>query len=329
MKENQFIVGIDLGREYSIIAYCDLTNGTPEIIDISGGYGKPYVPTAARYIPETDEWLFGEHAVLNVGIGQVFNGIAALEKYRLVEMFVEYLVGHCKHVNPNAEVVEVVRTVSNDGLVNEASINNAVKQLFTKFYCEETGTKARKIPQEIKEQLVAFAYQNRDLLFAGVQGVRLCYNFAYPPFQRVVTAAEVEMFIKPFRRKLMKRFKKVQKAGIVLCVGGGFEMPWAKQLAKEYFGEKAVFFNNPRGVAAMEACLQVAKRRKAECDFVEIAGVGRFIISQPKEGAPYRLEVAELSAEQKGVAGKHFNDDRGNRKWGIWALIWERLTRWR
>jgi len=78
--EANFIVGLDLGNDTSAIAYYDMVRGQPELIDLSGGYGKPAVPTVVQYVPETKEWVFGEYAVLNKGVGREVTLGGLLEK---------------------------------------------------------------------------------------------------------------------------------------------------------------------------------------------------------------------------------------------------------
>jgi molecular chaperone DnaK (HSP70) len=138
MDETRFILGVDLGDAASNIAYFDAHRAQPEIMDISGGYGKPASPTAVQYIPETKEWVFGEYAVstdggvtLNrlvsrLGRGEPF--VVASRPYGAAEalgMFINDLIGNCRNVNPKAEIVGmsvcVPDDLSDDGAAELAS----------------------------------------------------------------------------------------------------------------------------------------------------------------------------------------------------------------
>lgn len=69
--ENKFILGLDLGSSSSSIAFFNTITEEPELIDLSGGYGKPSMPSVIQYIPETREWVFGEYAILKIGRAHV------------------------------------------------------------------------------------------------------------------------------------------------------------------------------------------------------------------------------------------------------------------
>ena len=57
LDESHFVLGLDLGDAMSTIAYFDPLHKAPEVIDISGGYGKASVPTVMQFAPETKEWI--------------------------------------------------------------------------------------------------------------------------------------------------------------------------------------------------------------------------------------------------------------------------------
>ena len=114
-----FILGVDLGDAASAIAYYDVNRRSPEIIDLSGGYGKPAMPTVTQYIPETGEWVFGEYAVLNRGgrettlaslpdkLGKdAFIDVAGktADIPWLLSLYIKELVGNCKNIDPKAKI---------------------------------------------------------------------------------------------------------------------------------------------------------------------------------------------------------------------------------
>jgi molecular chaperone DnaK (HSP70) len=373
--EAHFVLGLDLGEDSSIITYYDVNRAAPEIIDVSGGYGKPSVPTAMQYISETDEWIFGEYAVLNTGSGETFRGLLekanrgetleaggkAVNAVSVLGMYIRELISNCKNINPKAEIAGIALTVPSylseeakthtlsavreagyekeliglysdrecifqhfyaekpsemervllldfagrefrggiyevtpekadkisivsisslfDRELGTMRINNAVNDLFTRYYREHTN--AALISETVREQLLTFTYQHKDLLFvrnerdaakAAKQNVKLYFNFAYPPFQKAVSQAEMEYFTEPYKRRMGDFFQNVFKRTLmpesmiskhdintVLCTGGGFEMFWAKQMVREYFNtSNVVFYKNPKGAAAEGACLTAA-----------------------------------------------------------------------
>ncbi|MDR1533147.1 MAG: DUF5716 family protein [Clostridiales bacterium] len=127
LKESHFMLGIDLGNATSSIAFYDCLRGAPELIDISGGYGKPSVPTVMQYIPETKEWVFGEYAVLNKGLGRdvtlrylieklgrkeyIDVGSRAVSNVNILSIYLKELIGSIKNINPKAEIVGIVASV--------------------------------------------------------------------------------------------------------------------------------------------------------------------------------------------------------------------------
>ena len=124
LDESQFILGMDLGNSTSAICYYDVLRKNPEIIDMSGGYGKASVPTALQYSQDTKEWIFGEYAVLNDGaeadisftnlinrlgnktyieIGDKLEPLA-----HVLSVFLKELMAGCRNINPKAEIAGIV-----------------------------------------------------------------------------------------------------------------------------------------------------------------------------------------------------------------------------
>jgi len=125
--DNYYIIGLDLGNDSSAIAFYNLNTNTPEPIDLSGGYGKPSIPTVMQYIAETKEWVFGEYAVLNRGAGTEITISALMERLgnfdyidvdgrslsvaAVLSLFIKELVGSVYSINPKAEIVGIAATV--------------------------------------------------------------------------------------------------------------------------------------------------------------------------------------------------------------------------
>lgn len=125
--ETRFILGIDIGTRATKIAIWNVNRKQAELIDMSGGYGNPSIPTVMQYIPENKEWVFGEYALLNKGDFDditINNIISKLGTKELIEIsgkamnipsilarYIREIIDMCKNLNPNGEVVGLVATV--------------------------------------------------------------------------------------------------------------------------------------------------------------------------------------------------------------------------
>ena len=122
-SEERFMLGVDVGDHSSALAYFDAVRGLPETLDISGGYGKPTMPTAMRLTGDSGEWVFGEYALtagsgendvvisgLMKKLGQVegfdINGRAAGVS-ELLPRFLRELAANCRGINPKAEIAAI------------------------------------------------------------------------------------------------------------------------------------------------------------------------------------------------------------------------------
>ncbi|MCL2463070.1 MAG: Hsp70 family protein, partial [Defluviitaleaceae bacterium] len=125
--ESKFILGLDIGNDSSAIAFYDALRGCAEVIDISGGYGRPSVPTVMQYIRETKEWVFGEYAILNRGQGQEVTLGSLVEKLgrreyleidgkpvsvvSVLGLFLKEIAASVKNIDPKAEVAGIVASI--------------------------------------------------------------------------------------------------------------------------------------------------------------------------------------------------------------------------
>ena len=123
MAESHFVLGIDLGNAMSSIAYFDALRQSAEVIDMSGGYGKAAVPTVLQFAPDTGEWIFGEYAMLNQGLGREQTFTALMEQLghgadaevnghpisttQMLGLYCKELVAACKNLNPKAEIAGI------------------------------------------------------------------------------------------------------------------------------------------------------------------------------------------------------------------------------
>ena len=126
-NENYYIIGLDLGNDSSCIAFYNKGAKEAEIIDLSGGYGHPTIPTAMQYVVDSKEWVFGEYVILNSDIGEEFTVKDLIERLgsseyleisgrpislvNLLGMFIRELISKVKNINPNAEIVGIVAAV--------------------------------------------------------------------------------------------------------------------------------------------------------------------------------------------------------------------------
>ncbi|MDR2167100.1 MAG: DUF5716 family protein [Clostridiales bacterium] len=126
MDEDFFVLGVDLGDATSAIAYFDARRGAAEVLDISGGYGKPSPPTALQYIAATKEWIFGEYAILNANGTDVLltdfvgklgpavyldTGAGSRSVTEIVSIYLRELIANCRNINPKATVAGIVGVV--------------------------------------------------------------------------------------------------------------------------------------------------------------------------------------------------------------------------
>jgi molecular chaperone DnaK (HSP70) len=126
MDEDFFVLGVDLGDSTSAIAYFDALRGLAEVMDISGGYGKPSPPTALQYIANTKEWIFGEYAILNANGTDVLltefvgklgpavyldTGEGSRSITEVVAIYLRELIANCRNINHKATVAGIVGVV--------------------------------------------------------------------------------------------------------------------------------------------------------------------------------------------------------------------------
>lgn len=125
--ESKFILGIDIGNSTSTISYWNMNLKGPQLIDISGGYGNPSMPTVIQYIPTNKEWVFGEYALLNRGDLEsiTFNNLVdrlgtkefleiedkPISIPQLLGRYIKALVENCLNIDPNAEIAGMIVAV--------------------------------------------------------------------------------------------------------------------------------------------------------------------------------------------------------------------------
>ncbi|MDR1705401.1 MAG: DUF5716 family protein [Clostridiales bacterium] len=126
-REALFVLGVDLGNHSSSLAFYDINRAIPETVDISGGYGKPSMPTALQYVKESREWVFGEYALSNRGMSPDTLYTHLLDKLNrreyldvdgkpqtveyVLAMFLREFLSNCRNLNPKAEIAGVTLSV--------------------------------------------------------------------------------------------------------------------------------------------------------------------------------------------------------------------------
>jgi molecular chaperone DnaK (HSP70) len=125
--ESYYVIGLDIGNDSSGIAYYNIAENTPETIDLSGGYGRPSIPTVMQYIAETREWVYGEYAILNRGVGTEVTlndliqrlgsfdyidiGHRPVSIVSILALFLKEILSSVRNINPKAEIVGIVAAV--------------------------------------------------------------------------------------------------------------------------------------------------------------------------------------------------------------------------
>ncbi len=145
LEESEFILGLDIGNYSSSISFYDWKIKKPVLIDVSGGYGKSSLPSAVQYLFDSEEWVFGDCAILNSGYFKdivVTDFINILGRNRFMEIGAEKmpfsailgkylweLTGYSKNISPSARIKGIVCSVP-DNLSMEA-----MAELKTAFSC--------------------------------------------------------------------------------------------------------------------------------------------------------------------------------------------------
>jgi len=182
-----------------------------------------------------------------------------------------------------------------DDSIGTSMIDKDVYNLFESYYHAErernhkAGEESDYDPgneaAQLSEQLTAFAYQHKDILFQKnirVKPAKLYFNFVYPPFQQTITHTDTEALVKPYRQRfnnfirdtlektltteshtyVNSRTKAIPPHDIssAICVGGGFEMLWAREAISAIFTKSQIrMYKNSKLVTAEGAALVAAK----------------------------------------------------------------------
>lgn len=191
------------------------------------------------------------------------------EKIIILDYGGRELRGGVYEIIPNRDSLNItaLSSIIDDNLSTQ-NIDNKVKNLFVNYYCKQTETSLEDINSTIMAQLEAFAYQNRNILFQNSdRTIKVYFNFAFPAFQKNISPKEVLNFIAPLQTNLESFLKSICTKVIskpinpldiskVICLGGGFEMKWAKETVEKMFSSsKIITMKSSKGMISQGACV--------------------------------------------------------------------------
>jgi molecular chaperone DnaK (HSP70) len=180
--------------------------------------------------------------------------------------------GGLYHIMPQGDKV-IVKSMSSlfDDTIGTAKVNDRVQDMFEGFLAANLKTHGK----QTEEHISAFVYQHKDILFQKnirTRPIKLYFNFAYPPFQQTVTHEQADGLVEPYRQRFNAFIHEVLEKNLyadeeiapadishVLCVGGGFEMLWARESVSGLFKQVLIYKNakvvTAEGAAAVAALL--------------------------------------------------------------------------
>lgn len=146
LKENHYILGIDIGAYATAISYMEAHKESPVLLDISGGYKEAAIPTMIQYIKSESDWLIGHHVIDNMDVMDsviidnliemiILRQAVVIETVsysydQLLVILINQICEHIKQINPKAvieavgivlpsEALEVLEAKTLDGLIVE------------------------------------------------------------------------------------------------------------------------------------------------------------------------------------------------------------------
>ena len=173
-QETYYIVGLDLGNDSSAIAFYNFADNKPEIIDLSGGYGRPTIPTVMQFISESKEWVFGEYAIQNLGVGKeitLYNLTERLGNHEYIDidnkpvsisyifgLYIKELMSNVKNINPKAEIAGIAVSVP-------SYLSNRAKEELQRAF--KSAGYAKELICLISDRECLFSYIFRDGITTG------------------------------------------------------------------------------------------------------------------------------------------------------------------
>lgn len=330
MNDNDFMIGMDIGDNSAAIAYYDNRKQIPTLLDLSGGYGKPTLPTHMTYMAEGEEWIFGEYALMEGGETRL-----SREHPEQLTIFVDHLMAQMQSINPSGELKQLVMAVPDEdkgeyffkglqgykgrvqflpysqcvlnhhyhtnkslpgekvlildygqravrgyfyqwqkGALNKrsgfedaslsvASIDERLEAVFLALYAQNSGKDPEDMTDMELSGFKSFVLASKDQLFIKQnRDLKLYMNFAYPPVKVDINKDRQTSIVAPLSEYLKTALiQQIAGMGValnevdtVICVGGGFEMSWAKAVVEGLFPDATVAkYKNTKAIAAMGA----------------------------------------------------------------------------
>ena len=149
------------------------------------------------------------------------------------------------------------------------NIDAKLEEKFLEIYLQEQGeTDEENLSIAQREGIKNFVHSAKDQLFIRQnRDIKLYMNFAYPPVKVDMTKEKQKEFISPlevyFKKAISQKTKKLgfelSDIDTVICVGGGFEMTFAKNVISELFPDANITkYKNTKAIASMGAAIIAA-----------------------------------------------------------------------
>lgn len=191
------------------------------------------------------------------------------------------------------------------------AVEKSLSETFSEYFKEET--QIFEISESDKKNLEVFTYQHKDVIFKNKNpnGIKLYFNFCYPPFKKSVTNSEIESIINIYKEKFVSFLKNICDNNLsihrIICGGGGFEMLWALSGVKAFFPNSSVtVYKNPKGVISEGACLIASNTlglfKGIDFFVADKFSIGYdigFIVSESKEKKKFFTVVEKNSFEKQ------------------------------
>lgn len=172
LKEDWFILGIDLGTTNSVVSYFSSKSNTAIPVDISMGFGKIPMPSVVqlRENNSNSEWIIGEEAYQSMGIyhestiRSIKRKMGTEEKVKFGDSFyypeeisakiLQTIIDTTKKINPKAEIVGIVIAVPHD--FSDIAKNKTIEALKLSGY----GDKLISLIEEPRAIALSYSIQN-------------------------------------------------------------------------------------------------------------------------------------------------------------------------
>ena len=155
----------------------------------------------------------------------------------------------------------------------QLGLNTLEKELLsyvTHLYLTATGKDQKQLSEADKINLKICLHQNEQNFFATKsKDVNLYFNFGHPAVSAVALASDIQGIIEAYQTRMLRLIRhhlhinKIDYETIytVLQTGGGFEMPWARELTEGLFVKSnAIRYTPTKVMPALGAAIISAAR---------------------------------------------------------------------